>query len=100
MDFATKMEPVDPLYAGLWKIRTIKSLGEKCSSCGSTHNLEMHHLKHIRTINVKLSPFDKDLAMINRKQILLCKDCHTKVHKGEYKGKSLKSLASKKRKTK
>lgn len=99
MDFATNIEPVDPLYAGLWKIRTITSLGEKCSSCESTQDLEMHHLKHIRTINVKLSPFDRDLAKINRKQILLCKECHTKVHKGEYKGKSLKHLASKKRQT-
>lgn len=96
MNFATKMEPRDPLYAGLWKIRTIANLGENCASCGSTQDLEMHHLKHIRTISVKLSTFDKNLAKINRKQIPLCKECHTKVHKGEYQGMSLKYLVSRK----
>lgn len=96
MDFARIMNLKDPLYAGFWEIRSITNLGENCTSCGSTQELEMHHLKHIRTINVKLSPFDKKLARINRKQILLCKKCHTKVHKGEYKGMSLKYLSNRK----
>jgi hypothetical protein len=97
MDFATKLESRDPLYAGLWKIRTVARLGEECASCGSTKDLEMHHLKHIRTINIKLNPFNQKLARINRKQVLLCKRCHTKVHKGEYKGMSLKYLTSRSR---
>jgi hypothetical protein len=59
----------------------------------------MHHLKHIRTINIKLSTFDQNLAKMNRKQIPLCKECHIAVHKGEYKGIPLGYLKSKGKKT-
>jgi len=51
--------------------------------------IEMHHVKHIKTIGPKLTPFDKLMARINRKQVPLCRKCHLKVHKGEYKGMSL-----------
>lgn len=82
----------DPLYAGLWNVRTISSIGEKCASCGSEKNIEMHHLKHIRTINTKLNSFDKMLAKINRKQVPLCVECHDKVHNAKYQGLSLRHL--------
>jgi group II intron reverse transcriptase/maturase len=82
----------DPLYAGLWNIRTITSIGQTCASCGSEQNIEMHHLKHIKTINVKLNGFDKMLAKINRKQVPLCTTCHHKVHNAQYQGMSLKYI--------
>lgn len=82
----------DPLYAGLWNIRTVSSIGQICVSCGSEDKIEMHHLKHIRTINVKLNSFDKMLAKINRKQVPLCMRCHDKVHNAQYQGLSLKHL--------
>jgi predicted HNH restriction endonuclease len=50
----------------------------------------MHHIKHIKTINVKLSKFDQMAARVNRKQIPLCQECHKKVHQGKYQGMSLK----------
>lgn len=84
----------DPLYAGLWNVRSIGSIGQICASCGSTEKIEMHHLKHIRTINVKLNSFDKLLAKINRKQVPLCITCHDKVHNAKYQGMSLKHLVS------
>jgi predicted HNH restriction endonuclease len=52
----------------------------------------MHHLKHIKTINIKLKGIDKEMAAINRKQIPVCKDCHSKVHRGEYDGIGLRKL--------
>lgn len=79
----------DPLYAGLWTVRTVSNIGETCSSCGADSDIEMHHLKHIKTINVKLNSFDQMLAKINRKQVPLCSSCHHKVHSGEYKGNTL-----------
>lgn len=88
----------DPLYVGLWSIRTVSSLGELCASCGADSNIEMHHLKHIKTINVKLNSFDKMLAKINRKQIPLCSTCHNKVHSGDYKGLALALAGNKKKK--
>lgn len=50
----------------------------------------MHHVKHLKTLNVKLKPFDKKMAMINRKQVPLCGQCHREVHRGFYEGKSLR----------
>lgn len=65
-----------------------------CFSCNCLHShnnpIEMHHVKHIRKGNVK--GFNQIQNQINRKTIPLCRDCHWKVHKGEYDGKSLRDL--------
>lgn len=81
----------DPILALIYKVSTISSLGMVCSSCGSSSKIEMHHVKHIKTINQKLNSFDKMMAKINRKQVPLCRDCHMEVHKGIYQGKSIKN---------
>lgn len=73
-------------------IRTRDSFGQPCANCNSWDNIEMHHVKHIRTINVNLSPFDQLLARVNRKQVPLCRRCHNDVHTGRYNGLSLKYL--------
>jgi len=80
----------DPLLAKMWRISGISPLGQPCANCGSDKFIEMHHIKHIRTINPNLSAFDKMVAKINRKQVPLCGTCHKKVHNGTYFGFSLK----------
>lgn len=87
--YGTKVHP-DPMLDKIWKISTISALGQGCANCGSRENIEMHHIKHIRTINVKLSKFDQMAARINRKQIPLCRPCHNRVHQGEHQGLSLR----------
>lgn len=82
----------DPTTAKDWKISTDNALGHPCANCGSDLNIEMHHIKHIKTLNAKLSIFDKMAAEINRKQIPMCRKCHVDVHRGKYKGKSLRFL--------
>lgn len=85
---ATKfLDPIQPLF---YKISTIMPFGLACSNCGSTNGIEMHHVKHIKTVNVNLNSFDKMMAKINRKQVPLCRECHMQVHNGEYQGKSIK----------
>ncbi|PTS97523.1 hypothetical protein DBR11_16965 [Pedobacter sp. HMWF019] len=54
---------------------------EKCERCGSTENLEMHHVRKLKDLK------GKDLAeqmMIarQRKTIAVCLKCHTKIHHG------------------
>lgn len=71
-------------------IRTKSSFGQACANCNSWDNIEMHHVKHIRTINLKLNSFDQLLARVNRKQVPLCRRCHADVHAGKYSGMSLK----------
>jgi len=85
----------DPLSFLNMEIRTKNDFGQPCASCGSSEKVEMHHLRHIRTINVSLNTFDQQMARINRKQIPLCFKCHREVHAGKYYGKSLKFLARK-----
>ena len=84
--------PGDPLRVKDWKISTLSAMGQCCANCESSENVEMHHLKHLKTINAKLVPlggFGKLMAKINRKQVPLCRPCHQRVHKGEYAGMSL-----------
>jgi group II intron reverse transcriptase/maturase len=81
----------NPLKAKSWKIHSINALGQGCANCGIVRRVEMHHVKHIKTINPRLSPFDQALARINRKQVPLCRACHLKVHLGTYKGASIRN---------
>lgn len=83
-------EQKDPLLAKKWSISSIFPLDQNCANCGTDRNIEMHHIKHIRTINPKLSSFDKMVAKLNRKQVPLCRNCHRNVHSGNYCGFSLK----------
>lgn len=79
----------DPLAAKDWKISTLSAIGQCCANCASEEKIEMHHVKHIKTINKKISYFDQKLARINRKQVPLCRPCHLQVHQGRYFGMSL-----------
>jgi 5-methylcytosine-specific restriction endonuclease McrA len=64
-------------------------MGQNCANCDGTNQIEMHHVKHIKTISPKLSQFDQALARINRKQVPLCRRCHLQVHSGSYQGRPL-----------
>ena len=89
---ATKFR--DPTTVSKWKIRTLNLLDAPCANCNSRNDVQVHHLRHIKTINLKLNAFDQKLAAINRKQVPLCHTCHKLVHQGKYKGMSLKHLAN------
>ncbi len=80
-------DPFEPLK---FKIPSRNLFERKCTNCNSDVNIEMHHIKHIKTINTKLNDFDKLVAGINRKQVPLCRNCHVKIHTGKYKGVSIK----------
>jgi 5-methylcytosine-specific restriction endonuclease McrA len=63
-----------------------------CVNCGSTENIEIHH---VRALRKRGAVINKDyisvmMSRINRKQISLCVDCHKKIHQGKYDGKSFR----------
>lgn len=93
LNFMGTQKYEDPLTMKNWRISTISALGQPCANCGDSKNVEMHHVKHIKTINPKLDSFGKMMARINRKQIPLCRLCHNKVHKGTYAGFTLKHFS-------
>jgi hypothetical protein len=87
--------PVDPDLLG-WQtqLRTRSKLGFPCLTCGSSEQVEMHHVRHIRKMGKrKPKGFQAVLRALNRKQIPVCKPCHTKIHTGEYDGIRLQDLA-------
>jgi nicotine oxidoreductase len=68
-------------------------LEASCIVCGIKDTIEMHHVKHIRKDSIRYEGFTRDMSLINRKQVPLCKKCHMKVHKGFLNGGiSLKKL--------
>lgn len=75
-----------------WELRTVNFFNYVCASCGSSEGLQVHPVKHIKTIDAKLGSFDKQMAAINRKQITLCGNCHQSVHAGKYDGLSLRHM--------
>jgi group II intron reverse transcriptase/maturase len=75
------------------------SLGLPCSICDSNEgSIEMHHVKHVRKNGFRYKGFHQQMALLNRKQIPLCKNCHNKVHAGLYDGPSLETLRLRMRK--
>ena len=95
-DFKGETILKDELRVVEWKLRTVDLFSRVCASCGSDEEIQIHHVKHIRTINPKLDSIGKQMASINRKQIPLCSNCHRLVHLGKYDGLGLKYIDIKK----
>jgi group II intron reverse transcriptase/maturase len=72
--------------------RTQTRLGDPCAICGNPHQVEMHHVRHIRKRGQALRGFALYLAAINRKQLPVCHACHRDIHQGRYDGASLKAI--------
>jgi group II intron reverse transcriptase/maturase len=75
-------------------LRSAYQLKTHCSVCGAEagyeNRIELHHLNHIRKKIVH--GFKKIMRDLNRKTIPVCKDCHKKIHAGQYDGKGLKDI--------
>lgn len=74
--------------------RTSCSFNLPCAVCGKPGPSEMHHIKHVRKQKYSLIPepktWEKMMALRNRKQIPVCRECHMNtIHGGKYHGQSL-----------
>ncbi len=72
--------------------RTRTRLLDNCAICGSSEQIEMHHVRHIRKRGEHVQGFTLYLAAINRKQIPVCHLCHVEIHNGKYDGRSLSEI--------
>jgi retron-type reverse transcriptase len=82
-DFTTPENAIKISYNN----RLTKSiLGQPCIICGSTDNIQAHHLKKIKDLKKKmeLDFFNAQMAAINRKQVPLCPEHHAKLHAGTF----------------
>lgn len=61
-------------------------LADACESCGSTLNVEVHHIRKLADLNQKgRSPkpnWMKLMASRQRKTLVLCRECHRNLHAG------------------
>jgi hypothetical protein len=75
-------------------LHTRSKLGFPCLICGSTGNVQMHHVRHIRKMTgSKPTGFTAVMGKLNRKQVPVCATCHRDIHLGKYDGISLHDLA-------
>lgn len=76
------------------RLRTRSKLGWPCVICGETQGIAMHHVRYVRQglTSKGLKGFLRVMAALNRKQVPVCTSCHSKIHRGEYDGLSLKDL--------
>ena len=64
-------------------------LADECEMCGSTVNVEVHHIRALRDLNVKgqgeKSLWIQVMAARRRKTLVVCRPCHLNVHGGDWK---------------
>jgi len=56
-----------------WKKILIERDGNMCEICGSTKNIQAHHIEHVVCNPIESLDIDNG--------ILLCKECHNRAHK-------------------
>ena len=72
--------------------RTRSKLGiSYCVICSNNGPVEMHHVRHIRTAK-PVTGFNQLMQRVNRKQIPVCKNCHSKIHRGTYDAMNLSDI--------
>jgi group II intron reverse transcriptase/maturase len=78
--FLTNISPtIKGLFGEPISIATLYNLN--CSNCGSTTNVEMHHVRMMKDIKSDADRIGYLMIKNQRKQIPLCRICHIKHHK-------------------
>jgi len=81
----------------LWNRRSEmvdRMLAEHCELCGQKGPIEMHHIRKMSDIKSRngnpIEPWKRTMSALRRKSLAVCKECHVKIHNGEYDGVSPK----------
>jgi group II intron reverse transcriptase/maturase len=65
-------------------------LADKCELCGSSQSVEVHHIRHLKDLNVKgqnTKPlWVQMMARRRRKTLVVCFACHRRIHAGKEDG--------------
>ncbi len=70
-------------------------LANKCELCGSEAEVEGHHIKKLKDLKKRYEgrrekpDWVKRMIAIHRKTLLVCRECHKKIHAGIYDGRKL-----------
>ncbi len=86
-----------------WKMRNKRTelakrlQADKCELCGSTQDINVHHIKTLKDLKKRYQgrrdppTWVKIMAARRRKTLVVCRNCHHKIHSGKYDGERLRS---------
>ena len=64
-------------------------LADTCELCGSTENIEVHHIRKLSDLDTKGKAekpiWIQIMATRKRKTLVVCRNCHNKIHNGSLK---------------
>jgi len=70
------------IYRGRTEL-TQRLLANQCEWCGTKHgSMEVHHIKKLKDLKGK-AKWEKNMIARRRKTLVLCHECHVKLHKGQ-----------------
>lgn len=94
--FSTKENTsVDKLLNQTWSSSlTSSQFDEPCVICGTTENIEIHHIRSVKSVRIKVRSYSQWVGGFERKTIPLCKAHHVKLHAGSLTSTDLAKLAS------
>lgn len=88
--------PISPTHKALMREHFRKLLGDTCVNCGSTFNIEIHHIIPCglgRSRGSERRIWDLFAAYHDNNLRLLCHDCHVEHHKAEREAKKHEGAA-------
>ena len=81
--------------ARVWNGRTElleRFLAETCELCGSTASIQVHHVRHLKTLRRHGRPappaWVQTMVARQRKTLVTCRACHTAIHAGRPAGQA------------
>lgn len=66
-------------------------LANKCELCGSTTDIEVHHIRKLADLRGR-SHWEKIMTARRRKTLVVCRTCHDDIHHGRYNGTALRNI--------
>lgn len=68
-------------------------VAQECELCGSSENIEVHHIHKLADLKKKsratLPEWKRWMLTKTRKTLVVCKECHRRIHNGKYDGRKL-----------
>jgi len=84
---------IDKLLSQTWSNSLTRSqFDEPCAICG-LDNLEIHHIKSVKDVRVKIRTYAQWVGAFHRKSIPLCKEHHLLLHAGNLSHEDIKRLS-------
>lgn len=80
-DYEIDSKPNEMEYKGRTSLEE-RLLAEKCEYCGKEEQCEVHHVRKLKDLKGK-KKWEEFMIARRRKTLVLCKDCHVKLHAGK-----------------